>query len=112
MPHKWGIKAWVLTDSSHGYIWAWKLYTGKEEGKSSDLGLSHRVILDLTSDERLHRTLAYSTLDTVVFAGTSCPLFLFVQANLLVYPLHIHVLCNYCIMTDYTPRRLFISTYF
>ena len=52
-PHKWGIKAWVLADSSNGYTWGWKLYTGKEERESSDLGLSHRVVLDLTSDERL-----------------------------------------------------------
>ena len=52
-PHKWGIKAWVLADSSNGYTWGWKLYTGKKEGESSDLGLSHRVVIDLTSDERL-----------------------------------------------------------
>ena len=52
-PHKWEIKAWVLADSSNGYTWGWKLYTGKEEGESSDLGLSHRVVIDLTSDERL-----------------------------------------------------------
>lgn len=27
-PTKWGIKAWVLADSSNGYVWNFKLYTG------------------------------------------------------------------------------------
>lgn len=27
-PHKW---AWVLADVAKGYVWNWKLYTGKEE---------------------------------------------------------------------------------
>ena len=28
-PTKWGIKAWVLADSSSGYVWNLKLYTSK-----------------------------------------------------------------------------------
>jgi hypothetical protein len=28
-PHKWGIKAWVLADSTNGYVGNFKLYTGK-----------------------------------------------------------------------------------
>ena len=28
-PHKWGIKAWALADSSNGYIVNFKIYTGK-----------------------------------------------------------------------------------
>ena len=27
-PTKWGMKAYVLADSSTGYVWAWMLYTG------------------------------------------------------------------------------------
>ena len=27
-PIKWGIKAWVLTDSSSGYVWNFHIYTG------------------------------------------------------------------------------------
>ena len=30
-PHKWGMKAWVLADAANGYVWNWKLYTGKDE---------------------------------------------------------------------------------
>lgn len=53
-PQKWGMKAWVLADSANGYIWNWKLYTGKEESvPASDLGLAHRVVLDLLDDDRL-----------------------------------------------------------
>ena len=28
-PTKWGIKAWGLADGSNGYVWNFKLYTGK-----------------------------------------------------------------------------------
>ena len=53
-PHKWGMKAWVLADSANGYIWSWKLYTGKEENApAADLGLAHRVVLELLDDDRL-----------------------------------------------------------
>ena len=52
-PHKWGMKAWVLTDAANGYVWDWKLYAGKEDNSPSSLGLAHRVILDLLDDDRL-----------------------------------------------------------
>ena len=29
-PTKWGMKAWVLADSTNGYVYNWKLYTGIE----------------------------------------------------------------------------------
>ena len=51
-PHKWGLKAWVLADSTNGYCWGWKLYTGKE-GDRTEHGLAHRVVMDLVSDQRL-----------------------------------------------------------
>ena len=28
-PTKWGLKAWALADSENGYIWNFKVYTGK-----------------------------------------------------------------------------------
>ena len=53
-PQKWGMKAWVLADSSNGYVWNWRLYTGKEvNAPESPLGLAHRVVLDLHNDDRL-----------------------------------------------------------
>ena len=51
-PHKWGLKAWVLADSTNGYTWAWKLYTGKEQGLV-ERGLAHRVAMSLVDDDRL-----------------------------------------------------------
>ena len=48
-PHKWGLKAWVLADSITGYVCNWKLYTGKEEGRTSEYGLAAKVVLDLTA---------------------------------------------------------------
>ena len=50
-PHKWGVKAWVLADSSSGYVWNWKLYTGKDvDTPPSPLGLAHRAVLELLDD--------------------------------------------------------------
>ena len=46
------MKAWVLADSQNGYTWAWKLYTGKEEGQREG-GLAHRVVMELVDDVRL-----------------------------------------------------------
>ena len=51
-PHKWGIKAWVLADSTNGYTWGWKLYTGKEDG-TTEHGLAHRVVMNLVDNDRL-----------------------------------------------------------
>ena len=50
-PTKWGLKAWVLADSTNGYVYNWKLYTGKEGG-NNDKGLGHRVVTDLVDDLR------------------------------------------------------------
>ena len=53
-PQKWGMKAWVLADSSNRYVWNWKLYTGKDvDAPDSPLGLAHRVVLELLDDDRL-----------------------------------------------------------
>ena len=41
---KWGMKAWVLADSTNGYVYNWKLYTGKETHNTVEKGLAHRVV--------------------------------------------------------------------
>ena len=51
LPKKWGIKAWVLADSTNGYTWGCKLYTGKEGG-ATEHGLAHRVVMELVNDKR------------------------------------------------------------
>ena len=53
-PHKWGLKAWVMADSTNGYTWGWKLYTGKEGG-ATEHGLAHRVVMELVNDQRLEQ---------------------------------------------------------
>ena len=50
--HKWGLKAWVLADSTSDYTRAWKLYTGKEEGLVEH-GLANRVAMSLVNDDQL-----------------------------------------------------------
>ena len=47
-PHKWGLKAWVLADATNGYVWNWRLYTGKEP-RTDGVCLSHHVVLSLSS---------------------------------------------------------------
>ena len=46
-PTKWGVKVWVLADSTNGYVKRFQIYTGKGEGTDSSIGLCSRVVLDL-----------------------------------------------------------------
>ena len=45
-PKKWGVKAWALADSKMGYVWNWKLHTGKEDEAGSE-PLGERVVTGL-----------------------------------------------------------------
>ena len=44
-PHKWGLKAWVLSESSTGYCYNWSLYMGRKE--RAEVGLSTAVVMQL-----------------------------------------------------------------
>ncbi|KAK0153615.1 PiggyBac transposable element-derived protein 4 [Merluccius polli] len=44
-PTKWGIKVWVLAESSTGYVSNFQVYTGRD-GRT-EKGLAHRVVMDL-----------------------------------------------------------------
>ncbi|XP_064648112.1 piggyBac transposable element-derived protein 4-like [Lineus longissimus] len=46
-PTKWGMKAWVLAGSKTGFVFDWKLYSGKE-GDNVERNLGRKVVLDLT----------------------------------------------------------------
>lgn len=49
-PHKWGLKVWTLADSATGYVFNWKMYTGKGDGAQGDgRGVAHKVVVDLCS---------------------------------------------------------------
>ena len=48
-PTKWGIKAFVLSDATNGYIYRMQIYTGKNADSDSSVGLCSRVVLDLMS---------------------------------------------------------------
>ena len=45
-PKKWEIKARALADSKMGYVWNWKLYTGKEDEAGSE-PLGEQVVTGL-----------------------------------------------------------------
>ena len=48
-PTKWGIKVYVLADSTNGYVYRFQIYTGKQVNEnSSSMGLCTRVV-DYTS---------------------------------------------------------------
>ena len=49
-PTKWDMKAWVLADASNGYVYNWKLYTGKDTSSTSGKALGHQVVLELVQD--------------------------------------------------------------
>ncbi len=46
-PTKWGIKVFVLSDATNGYIYRLEIYTGKNETLDNATGLCSRVVLDL-----------------------------------------------------------------
>ena len=61
---KWGIKVWLLAESGSGFVWNFKLYTGKilyllkwpftsttgkEKDGVSEQGLAYKVVMDLMS---------------------------------------------------------------
>ena len=49
-PTKWGVKVWVLSDSHTGYIYKFKIYTGKDEEYGTENGLAYNVVMELMSD--------------------------------------------------------------
>jgi len=46
-PHKWGIKAWVLSESKTGYMYNWEIYRGGTAGRTEH-GLSRTVVTNIT----------------------------------------------------------------
>lgn len=46
-PIKWGIKVWVIADSSTGYVLGLQVYLGKKADKNEDFLLGEQVVLDL-----------------------------------------------------------------
>lgn len=47
---QWAMKAQVMADSTNGYVYNWKLYTGKDNSNSARKGLVHGVALELVQD--------------------------------------------------------------
>ena len=54
-PTKWGIKYWVLADTSNAYVVNFNIYAGKAEGTISQHGLGydvdHKLMLDYEGQE-------------------------------------------------------------
>ncbi|KAK0137988.1 PiggyBac transposable element-derived protein 4 [Merluccius polli] len=44
-PTKWGVKVWVMSESSTGYVTNFQIYAGREG--STEKGLAHHVVMDL-----------------------------------------------------------------
>ena len=54
-PTKWGIKVFVLSDATYGYVYRIQIYIGKNLKSSIDVGLSLRVLLELMVDLEGHQ---------------------------------------------------------
>ena len=54
-PTKWGIKVFVLSDATNGYIYRIQIYSGKNLDSDVDVGLCSRVLLELMSDLHGHQ---------------------------------------------------------
>ena len=49
-PTKWGIKVFVLSDATNGYIYRIQIYTGKNLESTVEAGLNSRELLKLMTD--------------------------------------------------------------
>ena len=47
-PIKWGVKVWTLAESTTGYMSRFQVYIGRD-GNDQEHGLSHRVVMDLST---------------------------------------------------------------
>ena len=54
-PTKWGIKVFVLSDATNGYVYRTQIYTGKNLESTIKAGLSSRVLLELMTDLDRHQ---------------------------------------------------------
>ena len=52
---KWGIKVFVLSDATNGYVYRTQIYTGKNLESTIEAGLSSRVLLELMTDLEGHQ---------------------------------------------------------
>jgi len=48
-PTKWGIKVFVLSDATNGYVYRFQIYAGKSMDRAVEVGLCSRVVLELMS---------------------------------------------------------------
>ena len=48
-PTKWGIKVFVLSDATNGYVYRFQIYAGKSMDRTVEVGLCSRVVLELMS---------------------------------------------------------------
>ena len=46
-PTKWGVKVFVFSDATNGYVYRLQIYTGKQLDTTVDAGLCLRVVLEL-----------------------------------------------------------------
>ena len=51
IPIKWGVKIWILAESTTGYMSRFQVYTGRD-GNDQEHELSHRVVMDLSTHLR------------------------------------------------------------
>jgi len=54
-PTKWGIKVFVLSDATNGYVYRLQIYTGKNLESTINAGLCSRVLLELMTGLVRHR---------------------------------------------------------
>ena len=48
-PTKWGIKVFVLSDATNGYVYRFQIYVGRSMDRAVEVGLYSRVVLELIS---------------------------------------------------------------
>ena len=75
-PTKWGIKVFVLSDATNGYVCKFQIYTGKNSSLSSgdDHGLCTKAVLSLMQglEDRGHKVFIWTTITPPQSCSSPC----------------------------------------
>ena len=68
-PTKWGVKVFVLSDATNGYVYRLQIYTGKQLDTTVDAGLCSRVVLELMTGLNIK---VYNDTQIIITAAQNC----------------------------------------
>ena len=69
-PTKWGIRVFVLSDATNGYVYWLQIYTSKQLDTTADGSLCSRMVLELMTGLEYVKVYNYARINTI--AAQNC----------------------------------------